>query len=423
MLTEPSVQAWTDAQDNTPGHPFRGPGTLIRVAPFAGIAVLAEASLGLTSKPLSPWAVAVSVVLLLAVAASFALPWGRLPDWLPVLVPLAYVGSALALTWAAGTTSGVGIVIMVPLIWTALFHRRWESTCVLVAIVVVEVVISLAPVVEPDLVIARRVILWAALGTVIVYATHGLRDHGYRARQEAAALQAQLTELTVVRDRDRIATDLRDKVIQQILAAGMNLQSTAMLATDPEVRKRVLATADHLDDVIRLTRDAVFGLERRRQDGGLRAEIVALCARVSPVPEVIFSGPVDGELDPDGATRLVHTLRDALEVITSRATPRRVVITAGDTICTAEIDAAGSLPDSGETREWRALLAKSVAGPDSSVRVHPTNDGIRFVYSLRLLSSPDEIAGLDRTCHRQHGRDQEQGGLWSLVRWPAIRWN
>ena len=393
MLIESSMLAWTDAPDRTPGYPFRGPGALIRAAPFAGIAVLAEASLGLMSKPVSPWAVAVSVALLLAVAASFALPWERLPDWMPVLVPLAYAGSALALTLAAGTTSGVGIVIMVPLIWTALFLRRWESACVLVAIVAVEVILSLTPVTEPGAVIARRVILWAALGTVIAVAAHELREQGYRARQETVALQAQLTDLTVARDRDRIAADLQDKVIQRLLAAGMNLQSTAMLATEPEVRKRVLETADHLDDVLRLTRDAVFGLGRRKQDRGLRAEIVALCARISPVPEVIFAGPVDAALDPDRATRLVRTLRDALEMVTPRATPRRVLVAATETTCTVEMDAVeldtgGSRSGSAGPSAWRALLTKSISGSEMSLSVQPAKDGIRFIWSLPLLSPP-----------------------------------
>jgi signal transduction histidine kinase len=346
--------------------------------------VLAEASLALMSGPLSPWTVAVSIVLLLLVAASFALPWERLPGWLTVLVPLAYVGSALALTLAAGTTSGVGIVILVPLIWTALFHRRWESACVLVAIVTVEVVISLTPVFEPDAVIARRVILWAALGTVITVATHELRDRGSRAHREAVALQARLTELTVVRDRDRIAADLQETVIQEIFAAGLNLQSTAMLAADPEVRKRVLASADHLDDILRLTREAVVGLERRKQDRGLQAEIVALCARVFPVPEVVFSGPVDGAVPPARAAQLVQALRDALAVISPRARPVRLVITASEAACTAGLDAAGSFPDFGETDAWHALLTDSISGSAISLVIQPVTDGMRFTWSIPL---------------------------------------
>src|SRR6201996_6291450 len=187
MPTESSLLDGTDGPDRSPGYPFRGPGTFIRVAPFAGIAALAEASLVLAPSPTSPWAVAVSLGLLLAVAASFALPWERLPAWLPVLVPLAYAGSALALTLAAGTTSGVGLVILVPLVWTALFHRRWESGCMLIAIVAAQVVISLTPTAVRDWLSPRRIVLWAALATMIAFAAHALRDRVYRSHQEAVA--------------------------------------------------------------------------------------------------------------------------------------------------------------------------------------------------------------------------------------------
>jgi hypothetical protein len=112
------------------GAPFRGPGVLARVAPFAAVAALAEASLGLPPGPRSAAAAIVSVLLLLAVPPAFLLPWPRLAPWASVFVPLLYTGSALALILAAGPTSGVGIVILVPLVWTALFHRRWESGCV-----------------------------------------------------------------------------------------------------------------------------------------------------------------------------------------------------------------------------------------------------------------------------------------------------
>ena len=72
------------------------------------------------------------------------------PAWSPVFVPLVYTGSVLALILASGTTSGLGVVVLAPLIWTALFHRPWESACVVAAIVAVEVIISLTPVIVPD---------------------------------------------------------------------------------------------------------------------------------------------------------------------------------------------------------------------------------------------------------------------------------
>ncbi|HEV3379535.1 MAG TPA: histidine kinase [Trebonia sp.] len=410
MPTESSLLAWTDDPGPSPGYPFRGPGTLTRVAPFAAIAVLSEASLLLTPGPASMWGVVVSLALLFTVAASFALPWARLPGWMPVLVPLAYAGSALSLTLAAGTTSGVGIVVLVPLIWTALFQRRWESGCVLAAIVVIEIVVSLTPVTDPDGVIVRRIILWAALGTVIAFAAHELRDRGSRSRQEAARLQAEVTQLTVINDRDRIAADLQDKVIQQLFAAGMNLQSTAMLAKDREVRKRVLASADDLDHVLRLARDAVFDLGRRHQGRGLRAEIVALCARISPVPEVSFTGPADDTLDPALAAQLVRTLRDALEVMRPHLVPGRVFVTTSATACTVEIEAAGPAPDPGDAPggdpsaatiaatgadpgagpAWLAMLEKGAAEGGISLGVRPVSDGIRFTWSIPVRPASDE---------------------------------
>src|ERR1700742_4493079 len=98
------------------GVPFQGPSLWPRVLPFAAVAVLAEASLALPPGPRSPGAVVASVLLLVATAAAFLLPWPRLPHWTPVVVPLLYVGSVLALIMAAGSTSGVGIVILIPLV-------------------------------------------------------------------------------------------------------------------------------------------------------------------------------------------------------------------------------------------------------------------------------------------------------------------
>jgi signal transduction histidine kinase len=328
------------------GYPFRGYGPLARVAPFAVVAVLAEASLALPPGPGSAWATAVSVVLLLAVPAAFLLPWARLPAWLSVLVPLAYAGSVLALILAAGTTSGVGIVILIPLVWTALFHRRWESAWVVAAVVAVEVITSLTPVAVSDAVIARRVILWTSLGTLISMAAHGLRDRIRHSLREQARLQDRLRELTVLEDRDRIAADLQDKVIQQIFAAGMTLQSAAALTAEPEVRRRVEASVDDLDQVLRTLRDTIFGLQQRLRGHGLRQEIIELCDELSPPPEVSFSGPVDGALHPGTRAQLIELLREALNLIGRHGAARIDIAAAPDAYVTVlEI---GPAPDANE---------------------------------------------------------------------------
>jgi signal transduction histidine kinase len=367
------------------GYPFRGPGLLVRVGPFAAIAVLAEASLALPPGPASMWAAAASVILLVAVAAAFLLPWSRLPGWMPVLVPLACTGSVLALILAAGTTSGVGIVILVPLIWTALFGRPWESAWVVAAIVGVEVIISLTPVAVPDPVIARRVILWAALGAVISVAAHGLRDRIRRAREHAAQLQDRLREVSVIQDRDRIAGDLQDKVIQQIFAAGLSLQSAAMRTADQHVRRQIEQSISDLDYAVQIVRDTVYGLEHRLEGRGLRAEILRLCEELHLAPELSFSGPVDGTLPPGARAGFVELLRDALGLIGQHFVATRIEMTASSDSCTATVEARPLAGAAGITApsEFPGLRDKA-AQAGIGIDIEPGPGSTRFAWHVPL---------------------------------------
>ena len=65
----------------------------------------------------------------------------------------------------------------------------------------------------------------------------------------------------MIEDRDRIAADLKDGVIQRIFAAGLTLQGTAGMTTDREVRRRVESAVVDLDQAIQILRDTIFGLE------------------------------------------------------------------------------------------------------------------------------------------------------------------
>ena len=380
-----------------PGFPFRGPGLLARVVPFAVVAVLAEVSLALPGPGVqSTPAMIASIVLLLAVAALFALPWRRLPAWATVLVPLTYTGSVLALVLAAGATAGVGLVILAPLVWTALFHRRWESACVVVAVVAVEVITSLVPTAAADSVIARRVLLFAALGTLISVAAHGLRDRIAHSQRESARLHEQLREMTVQQDRDRIAAGLQDEVIQRIFSAGLALQSAASLSTQPGVRQRAEAAADDLDQVLRLLRDTVFGLEQRLHDRGLRREILGLCEDISPSPEVSFSGPVDGALHPGTGTWLVQLLREALVVIGPDAVPASIGVTTDEEACLTVIEATAR-PHAADV-DWAARepagLQERAAQAGASIDIESIPGGVR--YALRLPLDGTAALGLGR---------------------------
>ena len=314
--------------DEKSGNPFTGPAVSSRVLPFAAVAVLAEASVALPPGPQSGGAVVASVLLLLLTAAAFFLPWSRLPDWAPVLVPLLYTGSVLALILAAGTTSGVGIVILMPLMWTALFQRRLDSAIIVAAIVAVEIIVSLVPEASPAGVVIRRAIFWASLGVLISVATHGLRESISRSQDRTAQLQSRLRELTVLADRDRIAADLRDKVIQRIFAAGLTLQSVASQTSEREIQHKIGTTVTELDQTVRMLRDAIFGLEQRPGERTLRQQIMELVGDLSPAPEVSFTGPVDTALAEPAQGELIGRLTEAIGPDGEASTATRISFSA-----------------------------------------------------------------------------------------------
>ena len=87
---------------------------------------------------------------------------------------------------------------------------------------------------------------------------HDLTDE----RRVAAELTAAHAEMEVADDRDRIARDLHDGVIQRLFAAGLHLQAAV---NRPDVRERVVAVIDDLDTAITEIRAAIFTLHRPRE--------------------------------------------------------------------------------------------------------------------------------------------------------------
>jgi hypothetical protein len=219
---------------------------LARIAPFAVVAVLAELSLILPPGWASTPAAVVSLVLLVAVPAMMLLRRDRMPSWTPVLVPLAYAGSVLALLLTVGSTSGVAIVILIPLIWTGLYHRRWESACVVAAIVAVEITVSLVPVRVGDAVLFRRRTVDRA-GHADLRGHAGLRDSIRRAQEQRTRAEARLRELRVLEDRERIAADLQDRVVRRLHTAELALESAASMISGPRASRRIAAALQELD--------------------------------------------------------------------------------------------------------------------------------------------------------------------------------
>jgi signal transduction histidine kinase len=317
----------------TTGGPFRREGLITRILPFALVAALGELSLALPPGPTSAVTTALSAILLAAAGLAIAfLPWHRLPGALDVLPPLFYTASLLPLILASGgPNSGVSAVLLVPLIWTTLFHRAWESGCVVAGILVVMLVASLIPHPASDSVILRRIVFWAALATVIAVATHGLRGRISRSQEATARLQGRLREVSILQDRDRIASNLQDTVVQRLFAAGLSLQGIRVISGAPEVSQRIEDVVRNLDEAIRLLRQSIFGLEQGLPEQGLRRSILDVTSELTPVlgvaPEVSLEGPIDTAVPAEVTGPLLGALREALSHSGAKARANRVAIT------------------------------------------------------------------------------------------------
>jgi signal transduction histidine kinase len=322
-----------DALTGASGPALRRDGLATRIAPFAALAFLAEASLALPPGPASlPEAIASVVFLLLTAALVVLVPWDRLPAWCDVTVPLLYTVSVLPLAQAAGGTySGIMIILLSPIIWTALFHRPWESVVVSVAALAVVLAVSLMPDMASPAVLIRRMIAWAALAAMIAVAGHGLRARIRRSRQQTALMQERLREMSILDDRDRIAASLHDTVVQRLFASGLSLQSTAgLLRGRPEVASRIDEVVRDLDESITLLRQSIFDPAHETAPPGLRRSILDVSRELTPwlgvVPEVTLEGPLDTAVPPPAARQLLGVLREGLAHSGAYAHATRVAV-------------------------------------------------------------------------------------------------
>jgi PAS domain S-box-containing protein len=171
-------------------------------------------------------------------------------------------------------------------------------------------------------------------------------------RQSQQALHDAEQVVAIAEDRERIARDLHDTVIQRLFGEGLKLLGT-MNVVDDRAKPRIQATIDGLDQTIKELRMAVFSLQGgdTPQAAGLRGRLLAAVSDVSSSlgfePRLQFEGPIDN-IANGVADQLVPVLREALSNIArhARAHNVRVALRADDAAVTMTVaDDGVGVPD------------------------------------------------------------------------------
>ncbi|MFG3224332.1 GAF domain-containing protein [Kitasatospora sp. NPDC048194] len=219
--------------------------------------------------------------------------------------------------------------------------------------VVIRLACSFGPSMAVPMVAAGRV-----LGGLCVWRPRGALPFTDSEKQLAetfasqAALALRLAEgqrdqqrLAVFQDRDRIARDLHDLVIQRLFATGMMLESAARRAVVPEVRAGIGNAVDELDATIQEVRTTIYALQHDNHGDApdtLRTRVLREASQSAAAlgfkPSVSFVGPVESLVGESTGRQLLAALREMLSNTARHARASRVGV---------EVDATVHLDDGG----------------------------------------------------------------------------
>jgi signal transduction histidine kinase len=197
---------------------------------------------------------------------------------------------------------------------------------------------------------------------------------------ELAASRAEAERLSVYQDRDRIARDLHDLVIQRLYATGMSLQGTMPMISRPEVADRVTRAVDDMDQTIKEIRGAIFALQARDAGGppDPRADIVRLVEEMTAVlgfaPSLRLGAGLRTLGSEDLAVQALIVLREALSNMARHAGATRADVTVDvddDGFLTVTVTDNGTGIPPGSRRSGLLNLAGRAAKLGGELRLSP----------------------------------------------------
>jgi signal transduction histidine kinase len=245
-----------------------------------------------------------------------------------------------------------------------------------------------------------------ALGTLIVGRLGDRPEFGDDVLQlvESFAGQAAITlrlgaaaadreQLAVLGDRDRIARDLHDLVIQRLFATGMSLEGTLRGMPDDKAERVQRAVRD-LDETIREIRSTIFALQSPAPvaGDGVRGSVLALAHAYSSTlgfePSVTFRGPVDTLISAGVAEQMLAVVRELLSNVAkhARASTVSVELEADADAAALRVRDNGVGVRPGGRRSGLANMAARASGLGGSFEVDGGDEGTVAVWRVPLLT-------------------------------------
>jgi signal transduction histidine kinase len=199
---------------------------------------------------------------------------------------------------------------------------------------------------------------------------------------ELAEHRRDAERFAVFEDRDRIARDLHDLVIQRLYATGMSLESVSARLGESDNRRRISSAVDALDETIKEIRSAIFSLHSRptTAEPSLRARILEVVDEASGalgfVPGLRMAGSLDGNAPADAGEHLIAALREALSNAArhARADKVDVLVEVGQELVLVVRDNGVGIKDL-DHRSGLANLAERAGLLGGTLRTGPADGG------------------------------------------------
>ncbi|MBT0772794.1 GAF domain-containing protein [Kineosporia sp. J2-2] len=223
--------------------------------------------------------------------------------------------------------------------------ERFGGPSVLVPLVVGNVVIGALAIVRPP-----RAEPYSEADMHMVESFAGHAALAVQFSRQAADRQ----RLAVLEDRDRIARDLHDLVIQRIFAVGLGLQSIGMNIDNAAQSSKLSGLIDDLDTTIHAIRTSIFSLQQQEDEStSLRSEALGVVTEATSAlgfePVLTFRGPVDTLVPAAVYADLLAVLREALSNAARHAHAThvevRLSVDAGQVTLEVEDDGSGVATD------------------------------------------------------------------------------